>query len=147
MQPVYDALIQTIIVPSLLALFAALGAWIATRIPGPLRDALKASAAASTSQERVQDVGRLVSAMGRAAAEGARVGDTSTASVVAYAEREAHELISKVGSTVGTLQAMAGAAVQGAAVQSAAIAAVATPLAPLPVVVVDVQPSAIPGAV
>ena len=147
MQPVIDALVQSVLVPLALGIIAALSGWALTKLPGPLRDALKASAAASTSQERVQDVGRLVSAMGRAAAEGARVGDTSTASVVAYAEREAHELISKVGSTVGTLQAMAGAAVQGAAVQQAAIAAVATPLAPLPVVVVDVQPAAIPGAV
>jgi hypothetical protein len=83
--------------------------------------------------------------MGRAAADGARTGDTSPDAVLKYIEHEAGDLTAKIGSTAGMLQTMAGAAVQGAAVQAATIAVASAPTMPLPVVVVD--PSALPGAV
>jgi hypothetical protein len=119
-------LVEQIVVPVLTALAVAAGGWIASRMPGPIKDSLY-------SAVHKRDVEQLLGAMARRAvaqvspevATGHGTGD-----VISYVRTELPVLVNKMGLSDQVLQTLAGAALAKAQAELAPVqtaAPVATP--------------------
>lgn len=120
------ALIRELLTPIVTAIAAAIGLWTASRMPGPVRDAL-------TSAVHARDMAILTATMARRAT--AEIADHKTpaptaAELVAYVERVRGDLMAKMQVNPEGLQTMAAAAI-------AVAEKVAAPEAAIPIVVVD----------
>jgi hypothetical protein len=109
--------------PLVTALAVALGGWIVSKLPGPLRDVM-------TAQVYSKDVAALVGAMSRKAL--AEVADHRTppptaADVVAYMERVKPQLLAKMQIEPEALATMAQSAIASAEVAMTAPVVVAPP--------------------
>lgn len=123
MSPELASALTEILTPVLTALAVAVGGWIVSKLPGPVREALQANIHA-------KDVAVLVGAMQRRAM--AEVADPRTpqptaADVVAYIERIRPDLLTKLQVQPEALETMAQAAIATATVAATAPVIVAPP--------------------
>lgn len=122
MGPLMDALVAQLLVPILLALAAGAGAWITTRLPGPLRDWL----ASGTHQRDIELITGVM--LRRALAQATSVKTASgPLDVIAYAKAQLPETLDKLAVSDEALTTMAQAAVQKALAERALITAGAAP--------------------
>jgi len=110
MEDLTTLLLQQVVVPVLSSVLIALGGWVLTKLPGPLRDALQANVHA-------QDVKIIVDAAARRAAAIA-AGHVTTASpvldVMAYVRTAAPQVVAKVNPAEEALRTIAASAVASA---------------------------------
>ena len=107
MDPEIARAIADVLMPIVTALAVAAGGWIASRLPGPLRDVM-------TAAVHARDVARLAEAMQRKAV--AAVADHATPpptpqEIIAYVERVRGDLLRKMQPDPEALQTMAQAAI------------------------------------
>lgn len=112
--PLLLVLFEQIVVPAAAALLGALGAWAATKLPGPLRDWLQ-------SATHGRDMELLVGALGRGALSVARevLAGRATAAdaadrVAGYARENLPAVVAKLRPSDEALRTMAAAAVERA---------------------------------
>lgn len=114
MDPEIARALVDVCMPVVTALAVAAGGWIASRLPGPLRDVM-------TANVHQKDVARLVEAMQRkAVAEVANhlTPPPSPVDIIAYVERVRGDLLAKMQIKPEALQTMAEAAIATAAIAS-----------------------------
>jgi hypothetical protein len=121
MDDVTQLLLQQVAVPVLSSVLIALGGWIVTKLPGPLRDTLQANVHA-------KDVKIIVdAAVNRAAAIAA--GHVTTAmpieDVIAYIRHSAPGVVAKLAPTDEALRTIAAAKIAGARAEVKAFDAIA----------------------
>jgi hypothetical protein len=120
MSPIVAALIEHVLIPIIIAFGGAIGGWVLTLLPGPLRNWLS-----SGTHER--DMGLLLGAMTRKAAERLATGGATASTlpgllvedVVAYAKSNLPDTIAKLAPDEAALRTMAAAIVAEAAAKLA----------------------------
>ncbi|MFH5926145.1 hypothetical protein [Roseomonas xinghualingensis] len=120
MDPIVAALVTHVVIPGAVALLGAVGAWLVTRLPGPLRAWL-----ASGTHQR--DMELLLGAMTRKAMERLTTGGVTVSAlpallaedVVAYAKANLPGTIAKLAPDEAALRTMATAIVAEAAAKLA----------------------------
>lgn len=105
-----DAVVAQIVMPVLLAVIGVIGAWLVTKVPGPLRDFLQ-------SGTHQRDMELLLGVIARGAKAAILAGMTDRSAVTAavgYAAKSIPETLEKLGPSTQTLETMAAAAVTDA---------------------------------
>lgn len=117
MDDITRALLQDVLVPVISSLLVALGGWVLTKLPGPLRDAL-------TANVHAKDVNLVVNAMARRAVVIA-TGQVATAlpaqDVISYTRAALPNVTAKLGLSDLALETMAKAALAHAQSDSALV--------------------------
>lgn len=116
-----DAVVANIVMPVLLAVIGVIGAWLVTKVPGPLRDFLQ-------SGTHQRDMELLLGVIARGAKAAILSGMTNRAAITAavgYATTNLPATIEKLGPSTQTLETMAAAAVTDALTKARAAVPVA----------------------
>lgn len=111
MESATDILVQQVLVPVILATAAALGAWVVSKLPGPIRDAL-------TSAAHAHDVALIGAAIERRAAAitaGAIRPTSAPTDIATYVRRALPDTLDRVQPTDEALRTMSVAALHKAA--------------------------------
>lgn len=118
-----EVVLSQVVMPTLLALVTAVGGWVITKLPGPLRDFLQSA----THQRDLAVVSGAMANKGlelaREVAEGRLNRNQAVAEIITYAGAQASGVVAKVAPSEEALQTRAAAALERA------VAAVAPPAA------------------
>jgi hypothetical protein len=126
MDPELSHALTQLLVAIVTAITGVVGLWVASKMPGPVRDAL-------TSGTHARDMALLVATMARRATSEIadhRTPPPTSAEIVAYSERVRGDLMAKMDINAEGLTTMANAAIANATVVPV-VAALAEVLAPV----------------
>ncbi len=112
--PLISALVSDLLFPLLMVVLTTAGAWLVSKLPGPIRDFL-------SSGTHKRDLDLLIGALARRAADNLRQGKgQDPEDLISYAQSALVETIAKLKPSDDALRTMAGAAIQGAVTAAAA---------------------------